>query len=66
MSENCDQGCVICAEFPSGRLPSEMTDAERNELARQMIMAMTRDIGANPDLAAKLWVTLKLAAEKIQ
>ena len=63
MAENCDQGCVIHVDFPAGRLPSEMTDAERTELAREMIMAMTRDIGANPDLAAKLYLTLKLAAE---
>lgn len=34
-----------------------------NELAREMIIAMTRDIGANPDLAEKLYLTLKLAAE---
>ena len=44
----------------------EVNAEERNEMARQMIMAMTRDIGANPDLAAKLWVMLKLAAEKVQ
>lgn len=36
---------------------------EPNDLAREMIMAMTRDIGANPDLAAKLFLVLKLAAE---
>lgn len=37
--------------------------ADSNEVAREMIMAMTRDIGANPDLAEKLYLTLKLAAE---
>ena len=60
MSNGCGTDCELCA---SGRLPSEMSNAEKNDLAREMIMAMTRDIGANPDLAAKLFLVLKLAAE---
>jgi len=47
-----------------GNCGGEVVD--HNEIARAMIEAMTRDIAANPDLAAKLWVTLKLAAEKAQ
>ena len=48
---NCT--CINCG--------GEVEDS--NDLAREMIMAMTRDIGANPDLAAKLFLVLKLAAE---
>ena len=53
MAENCEKECEVCG--------GEAVD--HNELAREMILAMTRDIGANPDLAAKLYLTLKLAAE---
>lgn len=53
MSENCEK----CG----GEVPS---DEEANELARSMIRAMISDIGANPDLAAKLYIVLKMAAEK--
>ena len=56
MAENCEKECEVCGGETS----------DHTEMARQMIMAMTRDIGATPDLAAKLWITLKLAAEKAQ
>ena len=52
MSEsNCT--CINCG--------GEVTDP--NEVARQMIEAMTVDFAANPDLAAKFLIMLKLAAE---
>jgi hypothetical protein len=35
---------------------------DRNEAARGMIEAMTRDFAANPDLAKQFWVMLKLAS----
>jgi hypothetical protein len=56
MSEHEHESNVHCIQC-SGEI------IDPNELAREMIEAMTRDIGANPDLAAKLYLTLKLAAE---
>lgn len=51
-----DECCGNCG----GELP---TADEQREITREMIEAMTADIAANPDLAAKLWVVLKMAAE---
>lgn len=48
-----------CCENCGGEIP---TDDERVELAREMIEAMTKDFAANPDLAKKFWVMLKLAS----
>jgi hypothetical protein len=57
MSENAC--CEICDEC-GGEKPSA---EEAKDMARGMIEAMTRDLAANPDLAAKLFITLKMAAE---
>ena len=55
MSEGGSCTCIQCG----GHV---VDDHEATKIARQMIEAMTADIAANPDLAAKLWVVLKLAA----
>lgn len=40
-------------------------EEEGRDLARRMMAAMTADFAANPDLAAKFFITLKLAAERM-
>jgi hypothetical protein len=52
-----DSGEVLCIHCGGAK-------TDPNEIARGMIEVMTRDFAANPDLAAKLWLTLKLAAEQ--
>lgn len=59
MSEHEHENNVHCIKC-SGEL------IDPNEMAREMIEAMTIDFAANPDLAAKFFITLKLAAEKAQ
>ena len=54
-------GNCTCAEC-SGHI---VDDHESRKIARSMIEAMTKDLADHPDLAAKLWITLKLAAEKV-
>jgi hypothetical protein len=58
MSEHEHDGaevhCIHCG--------GDVTD--RNEIARGMIEAMTKDFAANPDLAAKFLLMLKLASEQ--
>lgn len=58
MSDESNCTCINCG----GHV---VDDHDEREHIRQMIEAMTADMAANPDLAAKLWITLKLAAEKV-
>lgn len=58
MSEHeCEENNVHCLHCGG-----EVED--RTEVVRGMIEAMTRDFAANPDLAAKFLLMLKLSSEQ--
>jgi hypothetical protein len=56
MSDCCGNCEGDCGDTP-------MTEAEVEALVREGLEQLISDLSKNPDLAAKLFITLKMAAE---